>query len=226
MAEGFRSAVTSVHAGVFATDLKALAAFPAPMVPQVSETKTAFFLAAHSSQFLHAVLDELCGRVPSYDSYQESLKCRPQDIQRLKNGYKLFVAQVLGRGLKSEDILHDLGQGGLAPPLATVAGDVIVSRYEEVRHALSEAPSCGPFLKDFDWKVSLTVASDRFASLATPTSVWSFDVATPVSDAQLAADPESKKEAQKKVVLEMNQTELKRFVDQLETVAGVMRSVV
>jgi hypothetical protein len=179
-----------------------------------------------TAQFLHAVLDELCGRSPSYDSYQEALKCRPQDIQRLKNGYKLFVTQVLGRGLKSDDILHDLGQAGLAPPLAAAASDVVVSRYEEVRLALSEAPSCGVFLKDFDWKVNLTIASDRYANLATPTSVWSFDVATPVSDTQLAADPESAQRARSNLVVEMNATELKRFADQLETIATVMRGVV
>jgi hypothetical protein len=33
----FRSAVTSAHAAVFAGDLKALAAFPAPLVPQVGK---------------------------------------------------------------------------------------------------------------------------------------------------------------------------------------------
>ncbi len=263
MSSGFRCAVTSIHASVFSSDLKALAAFPAPLVPKVcNERKTSPFMfpffygffplllahffnntlfGSHSHtfscsfffffffffffKFLHAVLDELCSRVPSYDVYQDALKCRPQDILRLKNGYKLFVSQVLGRGLKSEDILADLKQAGLNEALAGAAGDVIVSRYEEVRIALSEAPSCGPYLKDFDWKLNLTVASDKFATLAQPTSVWSFDVARPVSDLEVAEDPESKTKAVTNVVLEMNQTELKKFVEQLETVAGVMRSV-
>lgn len=192
------------------------------------------------------MLDELCSRVPSYDVYQEALKCRPQDIARLKNGYKMFVSQVLGRGLKSEDILADLRLAGLSEGLAGVAGDVIVSRYEEVRVALSEAPSCGPYLKvcrvyrwsvalqthfcfffkDFDWKLNLTVASDKFASLAQPTSVWSFDIAQPVTDLEQAEDADSKAKASKNVVLEMNQIELKKFVEQLEAVAAVMRSVV
>jgi hypothetical protein len=138
----------------------------------------------------------------------------------------LFVSQVLGRGLKSEDILADLKSAGLSDALCGVAGDVIVSRYEEVRIALAEAPSCGPYLKDFDWKLNLTVASDKFATLAQPTSIWSFDITKPVSDLEQAEDPESKSKAVTNVVLEMNQAELKKFVDQLETVAGVMRSVV
>jgi hypothetical protein len=44
----FRSAVTSVHAAVFAGDLKALAAFPAPLVPQVRRLLV-FVLMSHTT---------------------------------------------------------------------------------------------------------------------------------------------------------------------------------
>jgi hypothetical protein len=65
------------------------------------------------------------------------LKCRPQDIQRLKNGYKLFITQSLGRALKAEEILSDLKLAGLNDTIAAAACDVIVSRFEEVRSSLA-----------------------------------------------------------------------------------------
>ena len=158
----------------------------------------------------------------SFDAFQKALKCRPQDIQRLKSGYKRFISKGLGRSLSGEQILADLRAAGLSDDIAKGSADVIVSRQEEARLALALKPSCGPYLKDYDWKTSLTVASDTFASLSVPVTTFALEVAQPMSDLEVA---ENVQESSETVIVEMNQSELTRFVQQLENIAVVMRDV-
>jgi hypothetical protein len=84
---------------------------------------------------------------------------------------------------------------------------------------------CGPHLKDFDWKLNLTVASDKVASMSNPVALFSFDVTQPVSDLEIAEDPYAEEKAVKNVVVEMNQAELSKFVAQLENMVITMRNV-
>ena len=167
-----------------------------------------------------------CSRVVrSYESYQETLQCRPEDIRRLKNGYKLFATRALGRNLAREEIEADLRAAGVSEEVARETVAVLESRSKEVRSALAERSTCMPYLKDFDWRVSLIVASDKFANMATPVATFSLNVAEPVSDLELAEDPEAEEKAMSNVVVEMTRPELTRFVQQLEQMAASMRDV-
>ena len=161
----------------------------------------------------------------SYEVYQEALKCRPEDIRRLKNGYKLFAMRALGRNLAPDDIEADLRAAGVSEEVARETVAVLESRSKEVRSALAERSMCMPYLKDFDWRVSLIVASDKFANMATPVATFSLNVAEPVSDLELAEDPEAEEKAMSNVVVEMTRPELTRFVQQLEQMAATMRDV-
>jgi len=230
----FHASVTSVHDAVFSSDLKALAALKPELIPP----------------FLHVVMDELCGRFARYEKFQESLQCRPQDIQRLKNGYKLFITQALGRGLKSEQIMYvvvvvvflfcssyadtrflfcreDLKTAGLPD---AIVGDrekgvaaMIVSRHEEIRSSLGSAPHCAPYLKDFDWKLNLTVASNQIATLKTPTVLLSLNIDKPQTDNELAEQTASKHQSNH--VIELNQADLQKMITQLESMTSAMSNV-
>jgi hypothetical protein len=159
---------------------------------------------------------------PSFEQFQKALQCRPRDIHRLKSGYKRFISKCLGRSLSDEQMLADLRAAGLPDDIATGCASIIASRVDEARAALASQPSCGPYLKDYDWKTSLTVASDTYASLATPVTIFALEVAEPRSDLEMA---ENVGESSRTVIVEMNQSELTRFVQQLETIAAVMRDV-
>lgn len=94
-----------------------------------------------------------------------------------------------------------------------------MARRDELHAALAAAPSCAPFLRDFDWKLNLTLSSDKAASLNVPVMLLSLNVAQPLSDAERAQDPRA---GEQRHVVEMTQPELAKFVAQLEAMNAAM----
>ncbi len=96
---------------------------------------------------------------------------------------------------------------------------ILASRHDELHAALAANPTCTPFLRDFDWKLNLTLSSDKAASLNAPVLLLSLNIAQPLSDAERAQDAHAGEERH---VVELTQPELAKFVAQLEAMNAAM----
>lgn len=170
-------------------------------------------------QFLNAVVDELCGASVSFDLFAHKLQCDPKDLRRLKSSWKLFITLAFGRSLSVEDMTADLVTAGLAADFVGGVLTVLGARRDEIRARLASQPTCTPYLKDFDWKLNLSVSSDKAASLNAPVVLLSLNVGQPQSDVEAAEKPG---EVGERHVVELTQAELVKLVAQLEAMNVAM----
>lgn len=223
----FKCAVTSQQAATLSDmrGLQALSRVDASLVPQVRRRKKKTKRNAKQklivwAQFVNAVLDELCGASVSYASFASKLQCDAQDMRRLAGSWASFVSLAFGRALSAEDMAADMQNAGLTAELVGDAKSGVLgalwARRAEVRARMAAQPSCTPYLKDFDWKLNLTLSSDKAASLNTPVVLLSLNVVQPKG---VGAGGDG---AGEKHVVELTQPDLAKLVAQLEAMNAAM----
>lgn len=160
-------------------------------------------------QFVHWVVDEVCGRQPDWTKPFGEANAQP-----MIDAVKLFVIKAVGGGLKKDDIVRELKGFNVADEHATVIVDCILVRYTDVQKALAgDTAHISPaHLKDFDWKLLHSLASDKVAT-----------VNEPILRLNLTIKDENEK--MKDVVLELPKSELDKLIGTLQQVNQVVQKL-
>lgn len=160
-------------------------------------------------QFVHWVVDEVCGRQPDWTKPFGEANAQP-----MIDAVKLFVIKAVGGGLKKDDIARELKGFNVADEHVTVIVDCILVRYTDVQKALAgDTAQISPaHLKDFDWKLLHSLASDKVAT-----------VNEPILRLNLTIKDENEK--MKDVVLELPKAELDKLIGTLQQVNQVVQKL-
>lgn len=155
------------------------------------------------------VVDEVCGRQPDWTKPFGEANAQP-----MIDAVKLFVIKAVGGGLKKDDIVRELKGFNVADEHATVIVDCILVRYTDVQKALAgDTAHISPaHLKDFDWKLLHSLASDKVAT-----------VNEPILRLNLTIKDENEK--MKDVVLELPKSELDKLIGTLQQVNQVVQKL-
>ncbi|KNC48515.1 uncharacterized protein AMSG_04959 [Thecamonas trahens ATCC 50062] len=120
-------------------------------------------------QFLHAIIDDLCSKPQSY--VQRFQECASIDsILGSVEAFKLLFTNAIKFSLSNEAIASDLATLGVDRKLFAPIVGVLRSRTDELRLALVVASSqiASAYMTDFDWKLNVTLGSDKIAALHQP----------------------------------------------------------
>ncbi|KAM8940035.1 COMM domain-containing protein 8 [Pelodytes ibericus] len=163
--------------------------------------------AAQCMQFLHKVIDGICGRAqPLFQDYSNVWNLR-EWLEILEDSSTFFKTSV-GKPQSSEEVNNQLN--GLSPEHQEVFMKCLKSRKPEISEALVEkvCAMSSAYLQDFDWQLKLALSSDKLSTLQMPLVNLDLDIAengaiTPVS-------------------VEMNKEELQNLINSLEAANKVV----
>ncbi|KAJ7382184.1 COMM domain [Desmophyllum pertusum] len=130
-----------------------------------------------AEKITHELLDCICtGKSLRYQSYGKIWTIEEWNLlqQAGMETLKGFTA----RGLDKEQISKELDRFSLSSEVKQAVLDCLWPRQEEVRQSLvlKTAAITNSYLKDFDWKVKMTMSSDKLASIKEPTVTVDFDI--------------------------------------------------
>ncbi|KAM4709038.1 COMM domain-containing protein 8 [Discoglossus pictus] len=162
--------------------------------------------AAQCPQFLHKVIDGVCGRaLPRFQDYGNIWNLQ-EWIGVLENSEAFFKNSVSKDG--PEEIDNQLIE--LSPEHRDVILKCLKSRKPEIKEALVEkvCAMSSAYLQDFDWQLKLALSSDKLSTLQMSLVNLDLDVRengiiSPVS-------------------VEMNKEELQNFINSLEAANKVV----
>ena len=109
--------------------------------------------------------------------------------------------------------------------------ETLVSRYFQIKDSLSlHSPTSEPFLSNFDWKLHLTMSSDKLSTLSRPTLLLNLSLSratlqhsphSPTNESEKGEGVDGE-EGRKKVVLELSRKDLDTFISSLEKINKAM----
>ncbi|XP_053559968.1 COMM domain-containing protein 8 [Bombina bombina] len=163
--------------------------------------------AAQCPQFLHKVIDGVCGRAqPRFKDYGNIWNLR-EWLDVLEESTTFFKSTA-SKDESAEEVSNQLI--GLSPDHQEVILKCLKSRKPEVAAAVTEE-ACAmshAYLQDFDWQLKLALSSDKISTLQMPLVNLDLDIRengsiTPVS-------------------IEMSKEELQNFINSLEAANKVV----
>ncbi|XP_063316000.1 COMM domain-containing protein 8 [Pelobates fuscus] len=166
--------------------------------------------ASQCPQFLHKVIDGICGRAqPRFRDYGSVWSLR--EWLEVLEEFSTFFKTSIGKNQTPEEVVNHLN--GLSPDHQEAIVKCLKSRNPEIVEALVEKV-CGmssAFLQDFDWQLKLALSSDKLSSLQMPLVNLDLDIqgngaVTPVS-------------------IEMNKEELQNLINSLEAANKVVQQL-
>jgi len=146
------------------------------------------------------------GRQPDWTKPFGEANARP-----MIDATKLFVAKAVGGGLKKDDVARELKEFQVPEEQANVIVECTLVRYTDVQKALTLESSriSATHLKDFDWKLLYSLASDSVATLHEPIL-------------RLNLTLKDEEDKFKDVVLELPKAELDKLIETLQQVNQVV----
>ena len=141
------------------------------------------------------VIDDLIGNKTNLDAFK--------DKEAIKEVYNHFITQCINLQLDKQKIESDLEKGGVEKNIIATISEVIISRYFEIKDYLSDPKTTGTFLKDFDWKLHLSLSSDRLSTLSKPVLFLNLQL-------------ENENSEKNDFLLELNRKDIDVFISTLE----------
>lgn len=119
-------------------------------------------------QFLHAVVDDVCGRRVDFVSAYPSLASSGAAV--VVASYKELLAHAVNGNIKDDDLDGALRAAGVVEGAHAAVKEVFAARAEEVNAALTSALSdvAARRVTDFDWSVRLVLASGTAGVMRQP----------------------------------------------------------
>jgi hypothetical protein len=114
-------------------------------------------------KFLHEVIDELCNKKKINISNYNHLSNIELIIQKFKNLFR----EIVRKKLSKENIISLLQSNNfIEPNLYNSIIECINSRFEEIENIfiIESSKISQSYLSDFDWKVLLTISSDKISN--------------------------------------------------------------
>jgi len=117
------------------------------------------------NKFLHLAFDSICGNQANFSSYESV-----EGFSVILDSYKFFLKKAVGLALTKDQIVEDLTKIKVDAKYQEIIVETVLARNEDVRAALVEYSSAisQAHLEDFDWKVQLTLSSDKISTLRQP----------------------------------------------------------
>ncbi|KAL4641869.1 COMM domain-containing protein 8 [Arapaima gigas] len=163
--------------------------------------------AANCTQFLHRVVDGVCGRSrPQMEDYGN--RWSVAEWTELVDTLAALFCFAVGRKCSEEEVKESLLDLDSSYSNAILA--CLNARHDEIRLALVERTNCisSAQLQDFDWQLKLALSSDKISSLQTPLLNLSLDV--------------KEGGVLRPVSMEMNREELQMLINSLEAANKVV----
>ncbi|XP_044148601.1 COMM domain-containing protein 8 isoform X1 [Bufo gargarizans] len=184
---------------------------PLAQCPQVRRltgrvTQGVLGFAVHP-QFLHKVIDGVCGRAqPRFQDYGSIWNLR--EWLEVLEDITAFIKITVGKDGASDEISKELS--GLNPEYQEMMIRCMTSRRPEIKDALVERACAmsSAYLKDFDWQLKLAMSSDKLSTLQMPLVNLDLDI---VENGAIA--PAS---------IEMTKEELQNLINSLEAANKVV----
>ncbi|CAN2388475.1 COMM domain, partial [Pristimantis euphronides] len=162
---------------------------------------------AQCPQFLHKVIDGVCGRSqPRFQDYGSIWNLR--EWLEVIDGTTTFVKTAVGKDVSPDETSGELN--GLSPEYQEMIMKCIKSRKPEIKDALVEkvCAMSSAYLQDFDWQLKLAMSSDKLSTLQMPLVNLDLDI---VQNGAIAP-----------VSIEMNKEELQNLINSLEAANKVV----
>ncbi|XP_074620035.1 COMM domain-containing protein 8-like [Acropora palmata] len=157
----------------------------------------------------HALLDSICsGKTLRYEIFGKLWTI--EEWKLFQEAGKEELMQFIAKGLSKEQITTELERHSLSAELNQAVLDCLWPRREEMKQSLvqSTAMVSNAYLKDFDWKVKMIMASDRLASIREPTLTLDFNI--------------DEHGEEKHISVELTSDELKNLISSLESANKVV----
>ncbi|KAF2069130.1 hypothetical protein CYY_009546 [Polysphondylium violaceum] len=170
-----------------------------------------------TSHFIHTIIDQICGRLASFDSFvDESKQNHERLIRQLVYVYTIFINKVVGRDLKKEYIIEDLNTAKVPEDYTNTISDCILSRFQDIKRELTEKLSSisSSSLTDFDWKMNAILSSDRI-------NVVSENVLL----LNLTIDTHNENEKKKQVLVEMTKKEMDHLLEIFDQINDAIQAI-
>ncbi|XP_031555598.1 COMM domain-containing protein 8-like [Actinia tenebrosa] len=119
-----------------------------------------------AEKFVHQILDGICdGKEPRYVDYGKIWTT--EQWQSVRRGLHVTLKNFICKDFGKDEIFKELDQYSLSPDIKQVVFGCILARKDEIRAALvsNTAGITNAYLKDFDWKVKMVLASDKIAGI-------------------------------------------------------------
>ncbi|KAM3939614.1 COMM domain-containing protein 8 [Leptodactylus fuscus] len=162
---------------------------------------------AQCPQFLHKVIDGVCGRAqPRFQDYGSIWNLR--EWLEVLESTTAFIKTAAGKDGSSDETSSELT--GLNPECQEIIMKCIKSRKSEIKDALVEkvCSMSSAYLQDFDWQLKLAMSSDKLSTLQMPLVNLDLDI---VENGAIAP-----------VSIEMNKEELQNLINSLEAANKVV----
>ncbi|XP_069832626.1 COMM domain-containing protein 8 [Dendropsophus ebraccatus] len=162
---------------------------------------------AQCPQFLHKVIDGVCGRAkPRFQDYGSIWNLR--EWMEVLDSTTAFIKCAVGKDEGSEEISCELSR--LNPEYQDVIIKCLKGRKPEIKDALVEkvCAMSSSYLQDFDWQLKLAMSSDKLSTLQMPLVNLDLDI---VENGAIAP-----------VSIEMNKEELQNLISSLEAANKVV----
>lgn len=165
-------------------------------------------------QFIHHVIDDLCGRTPDYGKLSASLLKAPKvNVHALAKEIKAFVATSVSK--ESSEVTRSLAQYSyLSKDLCGILSSAIESRAGEVCVALGESTTAmsEAQLTDFDWSLRMIISSDRLSKMRQPVLL----LTTYINNAD--GEP-------KQIVMELTKEKLRQVLIEFSSISEALQSL-
>eukprot|EP01104_Vermistella_antarctica_P004283 TRINITY_DN14767_c0_g1_i1.p3 TRINITY_DN14767_c0_g1~~TRINITY_DN14767_c0_g1_i1.p3 ORF type:complete len:214 (-),score=54.55 TRINITY_DN14767_c0_g1_i1:1106-1747(-) len=182
-------------------------------------------------KFLHSVLDIVAGREDASNpdnflSLARDEEAEWEDLQPLVKGYTQLFRRAFYLDASMDQLLSELqSEANLPAKGAAMIAQTYQGRLREVRAALSEDGSkiARSHLADFDWKVHLSMSSDKISSLQEPVLLLNLSL----SENDASGDKSEGGVKKRDVLLELSKDELDSLIESLESaneVVGKLKS--
>ncbi|KAG8591803.1 hypothetical protein GDO81_000311 [Engystomops pustulosus] len=162
---------------------------------------------AQCPQFLHKVIDGVCGRaLPRFQDYGSVWNLK--EWLEVLEATTAFIKTAVGKDKSSEEMSNELSE--LNPEYQETIMKCIKSRKPEIKEALVEKACAmsSAYLQDFDWQLKLAMSSDKLSTLQMPLVNLDLDI---VENGAIAP-----------VSIEMNKDELQNLINSLEAANKVV----
>ncbi|KAG9479582.1 COMM domain-containing protein 8 [Eleutherodactylus coqui] len=162
---------------------------------------------AECPQFLHKVIDGVCGRAkPRFQDYGSIWNLR--EWLEVLDDTTTLIKTAVGKDASSNETSDELG--GINPEYQEMISKCIKGRKPEIKDALVEkvCAMSSAHLQDFDWQLKLAMSSDKLSTLQMPLVNLDLDI---VENGAVAP-----------VSIEMNKEELQNLINSLEAANKVV----
>eukprot|EP00029_Vermamoeba_vermiformis_P007865 TRINITY_DN3523_c0_g1_i1.p1 TRINITY_DN3523_c0_g1~~TRINITY_DN3523_c0_g1_i1.p1 ORF type:complete len:202 (+),score=47.34 TRINITY_DN3523_c0_g1_i1:76-681(+) len=153
-------------------------------------------------QFLHHVVDSLGAEfnAENYSSIDAA------ELDAIVEAYKILVKQAVSLSLSGEQIEADLTRAEVSKEFVPVILSVLKARNSEIRKQLVDDSTriSKSYLSDFDWKLNLTMASDKIATTRKAVLLLNLTI--------------NSDSGKKDVVLELTRSEVEQLIATLNTI--------